>query len=112
MEAQEIRDLVFKQLDMILESVQNTAKAFKITLIPIRLIEKTVNIGKIDIDQLEKGSSSKNFFIEYNKMLVLLIEQCEKDDLDMETTKIPLALFESHIDLIKSSFTQGEKTTV
>ena len=108
MEAQETKDLVFKQLDMIYISVQDTAKSFKITLIPTSLIEKTVNIGKIDIDKLEKDSLTKDFLVEYNKMLDLLIEQCKKDALDMETTKIPLALFESHIELIKSSFTQGE----
>lgn len=107
MKPQETKDLVFKQLDMIYNAVEDAAKQFKTKIIPTNLIEKAINIGKIDISKLKKGSESKGFFVEYNKMLDALLTQCKKDAEDMSTTKIPLLLFESHIDVIKSSFTAG-----
>ena len=107
MKNQETKDLVFKQLDMIYNAVEDTAKQFGTKIIPTNLIEKAVNIGKIDIKKLSKDTPAKGFFIEYNKLLDEVVTQCKKDASDMSTTKIPLLLFESHIDVIKSSFKTG-----
>jgi hypothetical protein len=108
----ETTDLVFKQLDMITESIHHTAKEWGITSIPVNTIEMTVTKGKVDT---QKGLSRKErrkgnvgqFFDEYNKLLDALINQCKDAALEMDSNKIPLELFDSYIDVIKSSFIAG-----
>lgn len=107
MDNQGTKDLVFNQLDMIYKSVENTAKQFEVSAVPINLIEMTVTKGKINLTSKQRRKSSEQeitFYTEYNKLLDELIKQCNNDALEMGTTKIPLSLFESHIDVIKSAF--------
>lgn len=110
MENQTTKDLVFKNLDNIYKSVENTAKQFEVTAIPMNLIETTVNKVKIDITRKLRRKSSKEdvvFFEEYNKMLDYLISGCNDIALEMGATKMPLLLFESQIDILKSAFESG-----
>jgi len=107
MDNQTTIDIVFKQLDMIEESVKKSIKLWNTKLVPTNLIEKTVKAGMIDLDKAD--DYFKAFYIEFNKLLKSLIDQCKKDAEEMGVTQIPMELFSAHIDVIKSSFQKAAK---
>ena len=98
MDNNETTELVFKQLDLIEDSVQNIINLWEVTMVPTNLI-----------DLNKAHENDKEFFKQYNNTLQLLIDQCKKDAEEMGVTQIPMELFSSHIDLIKSSFKKAAK---
>lgn len=108
MDNNETTDLIFKQLDLISDSIYENIKIWKTKVIPTNLIKMVVSKGLIDVDKVD-GEKEKVFFGEYNKLLTLLIDQCEKDASEMGVTHIPIELFDSHIDIVKSAFMAAAK---
>jgi hypothetical protein len=108
MNNQTTQGLVFKQLDLITESIHKTAKEWEITNIPTNTIEMTVTKGYIDVKKLprkdRRNENIMKFFTEYNTLIDSIIAQSKKDASEMGTNSIPLELFDSYIDIVKGAF--------
>lgn len=107
MDNKETTRLVIKQLDLMTKSVKDTARQFKTTTIPIKMLTKVINIAKIDIDKTE-SKDFIGFFTQFNLLLDSLLDQCKGNAEDMEVTYIPVVLFESHVGFLKRIMKDAE----
>ena len=95
-----IKKMVIKNLNTILNECKVTAKKWDKKTIPLVYLFELIKLSKID--NLPK--ELKQFSTDYNKMLDVLHltykKQCEK----MESKSIPIELIKNYIDIVKEAF--------
>lgn len=101
-----IKNMIFKELDLIYSSSKKLAKTWNVNTIPvnhIRELVKILNDGKKEIN-----NDQANVFIDvYKKTLNKLVITCQKLAKNMNSKSIPLAVLKQCLNSIKSGFQDG-----
>ena len=100
-----VDDLVFNQLDRIVEAAMKASKEWGTDAIPITILEATLNLANI---KKKSGNKKLNvFYSQYNDVLKQIGNTCKETSKNLGTRSVSVDYLNKVMDTVKSNFIKG-----